>query len=57
MPTNGAAMEDVEDEAAKAGRHNDQEKGVARLQALADNEAPVMQAQIVVTSKLLESWV
>jgi hypothetical protein len=56
MPTNGAAVKNVEDQAAEAGRHNDQEQGVARLQALADNKAPLVQAQVVLTSKLLEDW-
>jgi hypothetical protein len=56
MPTGGAAVKNVHDQRAEADRHNDQEQGVTRLQALADNEAPVVQAQIVVASKLLEGW-
>ena len=57
MPTNGAAVKDVEDQTAEAGRHDNQKEGVAGLQALSDNKAPVMQAQVVVPSKLLEGWV
>jgi hypothetical protein len=54
MPTNGAAMKNVKDQAVEAGSHNDQEQGVARLQALVGNKAPVVQAQVVIVSKLPE---
>jgi hypothetical protein len=40
----------------EAGRHDDQGEGVARLQALADKEASVMQAQVCIASKLVEGW-
>ena len=52
-----AAMEDVEDEAAQRGGHDDEQKRSAGLQALANDDAAMVDAEVVVACELLEGGV
>jgi hypothetical protein len=44
VATDGAAVEDAKDKPSQRGRHNDEQERAARLQALANDEAAVMNA-------------
>jgi hypothetical protein len=55
MAANGTAMKHIKDEAAKRRRHNNEQKRSAGLETLADNKATMMNAEVVITCKLLES--
>lgn len=57
VATNRAAVKHVENQTAERGGHDNEQKRVARLEALTDNKSAMMDAQVVVASKLLESRV
>ena len=52
-----AAMEDVEDEASQGGGHNDEQERSAGLQALANDDAAMVDAEVIISCKLLEDQV
>ena len=54
MTTDRAAMENIEDETAQRRGYDDEEKRSTGLEALADDETTVMDAEVVVARKLLE---
>jgi hypothetical protein len=56
MTTDRAAMKNVEDETAQGERHDDEQERGARLEALANDKTAMMNAEIVVVSKLTEGW-
>jgi hypothetical protein len=57
MTSDRAAMEDIEDEATQGRWHDDKEERSAGLETLADDEAAMVDAEVVVARKLLEGGV
>jgi hypothetical protein len=52
-----AAMEDVKDEVGQGGGHDDEQGRSVGLQALADNDAAMVDAEVIVACELLEGRV
>jgi hypothetical protein len=57
VTANRAAVEDIEDETTQGRGYDDKQERSARLQALADDQATMMDAEVVVSCELLEGWV
>jgi hypothetical protein len=57
MTTDRAAVKNIEDEATQGRWHDDEEERSAGLETLADDEAAMMNAEVVVARKLLEGGV